>query len=150
MARSIAYLSISFSLWLTMAGTAWGQAAVEAGLGAGRAATTAAPARGVGKAIGGMVGSLDKVIKAGQVSDAQPVAPGTVEPAAKPAPASKWEDPSGIETGISYAELVRRFGPAALEISGEMGRTLTYSGKNGAYHVDVEGDKVTEVRKPKV
>ena len=161
MTRSMACLSISFLLWLTMPGTAAGQAAVEAGLGAARAATTAAPASGVGKAIGGLAGSLDKALKAGQQgSDRQPAAAATAGPAAKTAPASahaaasppppapKWEDPSGIETGLGYQELVRRFGPPSLEISGEMGRSLTYSGKSGAFHLDVQDDRVTSIRKP--
>jgi len=168
MTRPMTCLSISFSLWLTMAGTAAGQTTVEAGLGAARAATTAAPARGVGKAISGLAGSLDKAIKAGQEgSDAQPGTAAPAAPAAKAAstsspsspsahtghaaapPAPKWEDPSGIETGLSYAELVRRFGPPALEITGETGRSLTYAGKDGVFRLDVEGDQVTSIRKPK-
>jgi hypothetical protein len=65
MTRSIAFLSVSFSLWLAVAGVAYGQAAVEAGLGAARAATTTAPAKGLGKSMSGLAGSLDKALKAG-------------------------------------------------------------------------------------
>jgi hypothetical protein len=67
----------------------------------------------------------------------------------KAAAASKWEDPSGIETGLSYDELLRRFGRPSLAITSETGRTLTYSGKGGAYHVELEDEKVASVRKPK-
>lgn len=158
MARSTACL-VSFSLWLTMAGTAAGQAAVEYGLGAARAATTAAPAKSVGKTISGLAGRLDKAVKAGQQrSDAKPVAAITAKPAAQtptpsahtpPLPAPNWEDPSGIQTGLSYGELVHRFGPPALEITGAAGRSLTYSGKNGAFQLGVQDQKVTSIEKPK-
>jgi len=166
MARSIACLSVSFSLWLTMAGPAAGQATVEYGLGAARAATTVAPAKGAGKVFDGLAGSLEKALKAGrQGSDAQPVATTTAKPAVEksssaaksqspfadisPPPAPNWEDPSGIQTGLSYKELIRRFGPPALEITGEGGRSLTYSGKNGACQLQVQDDKVTSIEKAK-
>jgi hypothetical protein len=166
MVRSIACLSVSFSLWLTMAGPAAGQAAVEYGLGAARAATTVAPAKGAGQVIGGLAGSLEKAVKAGQQrSDAQPAATTTAKPAVEksssaaktesplahisPPPAPNWEDPSGIQTGLSYQELIRRFGPPALEITGERGRSLAYSGKNGVFQLQVQDDKVTSIEKPK-
>jgi hypothetical protein len=154
MARSIAGISISFSLWLAMAGTAAGQAAVEYGLGAARAATTAAPAQGVGKAIGGLAGSLDKAVKAGQQrSEATPAkrAPKTPALSANTAatPAPSWEDPSAIRTGLTYGEVVRRFGPPALEITGEAGRSLTYSGTNGTFQLEIQDEKVASIEKPK-
>lgn len=163
MARSITCLLGSFFLWLTITGTAAGQAAVEYGIGAAHAATTAAPAQGIGKAMSGLAGSLDKAVKAGQqASDGQPVAATNTKTAAKttaktmspsahtsPPPVQTWEDPSGIQTGLSYGELVRRFGPPALEISGEMGRFLTYSGKNRAFQLEVQDGKVTSVLAPK-
>jgi hypothetical protein len=126
---------------------------VEYGLGAGRAATTASPAAGIGKAIsglaGGVVGVTEKPVKA------TPAAKSTAAPEAKavppetPAAASKWEDPAGIETGLSYADLRSRFGPPALEITGDAGKTLTYSSNAGAFHVEIEDDRVAAVRKPK-
>ncbi len=159
MARSITCLLGSFFLWLTITGTAAGQAAVEYGIGAAHAATTAAPAQGIGKAMSGLAGSLDKAVKAGQqASDGQPVAATNTKTTAKtmspsahtsPPPVQNWEDPSGIQTGLSYGELVRRFGPPALEISGEMGRFLTYSGKNRAFQLEVQDGKVTSVLAPK-
>ncbi len=165
MARLIVYLSVSFSLWLAMAGTAAGQAAVEYGLGTGRAATVA-PEKGVGKAMSGLAGSLEKAIKAGQQSaDAQPTPATAAKLAAKrssstantpspsintpPPPAPNWEDPNGISTGLSYGELVRRFGPPALEITGGARRSLTYSGKDGPFELEVQDGKVTSIEKPK-
>src|ERR1039457_3889415 len=100
MTRSITGLSVSFSLWLAMAGTASGQAAVEYGLGAARAATTAAPVKAVGKSIGGLAGSLDKVLKAGQQSsDLQPSAASAASaamPAAKAPPPSADTAPAPV------------------------------------------------------
>jgi len=149
-----------------MAGAAAGQTAVEYGLGAARAATTTAPAKGVGKAMSGLADSLDQTLKAGQPgSHTKPSAAATAKSAAKkssaaaetpspsvhppPPPAPAWEDPSGIQTGLSYGELVRRFGPPALEITGAEGRSVAYSGKNGAFQLEVRDDKVTSVEKPK-
>ena len=157
MVRWMAWLTVSGGLWLTMAGPVYGQAAVEAGLGAARAATTTAPAAGIGKAISGLAGGFDKAVKGGQPeAEIRPAstAATTVRPAlgvADPdAAGPKWEDPNGIQTGMSYSELVRRFGPPSLEITIETGRTLTYSGKTGAFHVAVEDDRVSSVRKPPV
>ena len=159
MARSIAYLSGSIFLWLVMTGTAAGQAAVEYGLGAAHAATGAAPAKGIGKAMSGLAGSLDKAVKAGQQgSDAQAGAAATTNTTAKtlspstrtpPPPVPNWEDPSGIQTGLSYGELVRRFGPAAMEITDDLGKSLTYSGKAGAFQLEIRDGKVTSVDRPK-
>ena len=157
MTRSIACLSVSFSLWLAMAGTAAGQAVVESGLGAARAATSTVPAQGLGKSMSGMAGSLDKILNAGQQgSDRQPAAATTAKPAAKtpstsastsPEPAPNWEDPSGIETGLSYEDLVRRFGPSSMAITVGAERSLAYRGKDGVFQVKVQDGKVTSIGK---
>ncbi|HTX37984.1 MAG TPA: hypothetical protein VME43_23300 [Bryobacteraceae bacterium] len=154
----IGWLAASAGLWLAMAGTAAGQAAVEYGLGAARAATTTAPARGVGKSMSGLAGSLDKALKgerpASEAHSATTSPAGLAAHSAPSGPASataaKWEDPGGIAEGLSYPELVRRFGPPSMQITDDAGSKLTYTGKSGAYHVDVEDDKVTSVRKPPV
>jgi hypothetical protein len=152
-----------------MAGTAAGQAAVEYGLGAGRAATSTAPAaKGIGSTISGLADSLERMVNGGKKgSDPEPVATPAPNKAAKkspaaakaravavvtappPAPKPNWEDPSGIRTGISYAELVRRFGPPALAITDEDGRTLTYAGTSGSVQLQVEDGQVTSVVKPR-
>jgi len=157
MARRIGWCGLGGWLYLAMAGTAVGQATVEAGLGAARAATTTAPAAGLGTAMSGLAGTLNHALKGGQPGpDAGPAAKNPARPLSKTAgaegaspAASKWEDPSGIETGLSYAELTRRFGPPSLEITVDTGRTLTYAGKSGAFHVAIEDEKVASVRKPK-
>ena len=152
-------------MWLALAATASAQAAVEYGAAAGASSTAAAAgAKGVGKAIGGIGSSLDKALKGGQpaasapatvtrtTSPAKSAAPATKTAPAEsvaPPPEPKFEDPSGIETGIAYDELVRRFGPPTLEITGEDGKSLEYSGKAGNYHLELKGDSVASVRKPK-
>ena len=159
MLRSTACIAVSFSLWLCMAGPAAGQATVEAGLGAARAVTTTAPARGIGKSMSGLAGSLDKALKGGQQSsNEQPAAPASAKPAtrtastspkAPPVPVVNWEDPSGIEPGLAYDELVRRFGPSSLAITGGAERSLTYPGKDGVFQVKLKDDVVTSIEKPR-
>jgi len=159
MVRSTACIAVSFSLWLWMAAPAAAQATVESGLGAARAVTTTAPARGIGKSMSGLAGSLDKALKGGQQgSNEQPAAPASARPAAKtgstspktsPPPVVTWEDPSGIEPGLAYDELVRRFGPSSLAITAGAERSLTYPGKDGVFQVKVQDGVVTAIEKPK-
>jgi hypothetical protein len=151
-------LSVSLSLWLAMAGPAAGQAVVEAGLGAARAATTTGPAKGIGKSMSGLSVALDKVLKQGQaVSDEQPPAATMAKPAdktpsttasASPEPPPNWEDASGIERGLGYEELVRRFGPPAMAITNSAERSLTYRGKEGVFQVEVRDGVVVAIVKP--
>jgi hypothetical protein len=163
MTRSMVCLSVSCSLWFAMAGTASAQAMLEYGLGASRAVTTAAPAAGIGKSMSGLAGSVDKALKAAgkQSSEAQPAAAAAAvtaaAPAAKapaivaeapPAPTPNWEDPSGIETGLDYEELVRRFGPSAMAITDGTERSLTYRGKDGMFQVKVLDGAVKSIAKP--
>ena len=123
-----------FSMLFGLEGILGAQAMVEHALGAGRAATTTAPARGVGKAVSGVMGSLDKVLKTGKDASGSPPPAetrGTARPGAKqlatlappdavPAvPAKVYEDPTGIQAGMANEELIRRFGPPALERSEE-------------------------------
>ena len=147
-----------------MAGTAAAQAAVEYGVNAGRAATTTAPSQGLGKAMSGLAGSLDKAMKTGEAAP-DPKAAGTASkpsdkkatPAARirpaaitpPVPVKTWESPEGISAGLSYQDLVGRFGPPALQITSATGDSLSYSGKDGMVQVEVQGGKVISVEKPK-
>jgi hypothetical protein len=158
MMRSMACFPVSCLLWLGLAGTADGQATVEAGLGAARAVTTTAPASGIGKSLSGLAGSLEKALKGGQEgSSEQPAAVVSARPATKtgsaspktpPVPVANWEDPSGIEPGLAYNELVRRFGPSSMAITAGAERSLTYRGKDGVFQVKVQDGVVTSVEKP--
>jgi hypothetical protein len=143
-------------LWFAMAGIAYGQATVEAGLGAARAATSTAPAKGLGKSMSGLAGSLDKALKATPSKTASSAtgipsadSPSASTPSAAPAPAPSWEDPGGIEPGLSYEELVRRFGPSAMSITSGTEKSLSYTGKAGMFQVTVQDGKVASIAKPK-
>jgi hypothetical protein len=153
MTRSIASLPVSFSLWLAVAGIAYGQASVEAGLGAARAVTTTAPAKGLGKSMSGLAGSLDRALKAGppKAESTASSSPSANAPAAStaPAPVASWEDPGGIEPGLSYEDLVRRFGPSAMSITSGAEKSLTYPGKDGMFQVKVQDGKVASIARPK-
>jgi len=140
-------------LILLLAGTLYGQTAVEYGLGAGRAAVSTAPAKGLGKSIAGALGSLDKTLKAGQ-TPGQPAAEViTVRSSAKAdakAPAKNYEDIARAEVGLAYDELVERFGPPSLEVAGAgETRNLTYSGKSGSTRIEVQEGKVAAIHTPK-
>lgn len=149
MARSLAFFCLAA---LIPAGAASAQTAVEAGLGASRAATSTAPAKGLGKAMSGLAGSLDKIMKAGkqETESSSTGAHAVPSRSAIPPPATNWEDPGGIEVGLSYADLVRRFGPGAMEITDGTGKSLTYPAKGGAFQVEVRDGKVASVAKPSV
>jgi hypothetical protein len=144
---------IAIFLSLTVTGLVYGQAAVEAGLGASRAATSTAPAKGIGKSMSGLAGSLDKALKPVQkeaAEEATPApAPAPVVSAAKAAPVKqKFEDAGGIEVGLVYDELVRRFGPASMAMTLGAERSLSYAGKEGMFQVTVQDGKVKSVDKP--
>ena len=142
------------ALCFAMAGIAYGQATVEAGLGAARAATSTAPAKGLGKSMSGLAGSLDKALKgtpkAESIAASTPAANApSAAPATASAPAPSWEDPAGIELGLSYEDLVRRFGPSAMSITSGTEKSLSYPGKAGTFQVTVQDGKVASIAKPK-
>lgn len=165
MARFNRSIPVLLAFVCGMAATAAAQSAVEYGLNAGRAATTTAPAQGIGKAMSGIAGSLDKTVKASQQASDSSSAPtaeskhpgrkaataARVRPAVStpPAPAPNWEDPAAISAGLTYEDLMRRFGPPSLQITSATGNSLSYSGKDGMVQVEVQGGKVTSVEKAK-
>jgi hypothetical protein len=104
--------------------------------------------------LSGLAGSLDKALKAGAVeqqSSSTTLAPATqpvLTAASAPQPEMKWEDPNGIVAGVTYEELLRRFGPYSMVISDSTQKTLTYRGKAGYFQVRVQDGKVTSIDKP--
>jgi hypothetical protein len=148
--------SIALTLWLATASIAYGQAAVEAAVGASRAVTTIAPAKGISKSMSGLGDQLEKALKPAQKdaapapSTAQSAAPATKVAAAAvpPKPKVTYEDPGGIETGMAYDDVIRRFGPPAMQISSAAGSSLSYSGKTGMFDVTVQDGKVKAIEKP--
>lgn len=132
----------------TTASVASAQAMVENALGAGRAATSAAPMRGLGSSIGGAIGGLEKTLKKSLDStDLRPAAPARTVTAlviTPVTPARTYENPNQIETGTAYDELVKRFGPASLEITtGPLTKTLSYVNREGAVQVELRDGRVT-------
>ncbi len=141
---------MKFLVLCAAAMTLSGQTMTEYGLGAGRAATTAAPAAGVGKAVAGALTNLDKTIKsAGKTSSETSEIRGTgivLPKETKPAaPAKMYEDISKVEVGLAYDELLDRFGPPSMQITGEDGiRKLSY----GATKVQIKDNKVLAISAP--
>ncbi len=125
-------------------------------MGAGRAATMTAPAKGLGGALNNLEKTLQQTLNGTEPSPAaarsSPAAPAprpapaharrAVRTAAAPVPAPivpevHYENAQGIETGMLYADVVRRFGPAELEITTGLSRKiLAY--RDGAAALQVE------------
>ncbi len=141
------------------------QAAVEAAMGASRAAAAAAPAAKAGKAAGGVFDKLNKSLErtTGSTS-AKPAASSTsASPrrakasvteiktptaAPTPKPAVVYEDPSGIREGMDSAEVARRFGPPALQLTaGPDQETLCYTQGGTTFDVTMRAGKVTAIRR---
>ena len=160
MSRSVPAVSGFFIALLLLPVQAAGQAAVEAGLGAAASSTGAAGAKGVGKAIGGIFQQLDETLKpAASRSTAKPAARRApagktaavrdpLPPAATP-PAPTYEDPLQIQKGIASDELLRRFGPPAMQIAGADDlQTMTYIAGGAVVQLELQAGKVISVSKP--
>jgi hypothetical protein len=135
------------------------QALVEFALGAGRAATSTAPAGRAAGSMSGIAAGLDKALKsagydpaatAGSTSKYAPPKAASAKAFVGPKlPPPVYEDPLGIQTGLAYDEVLRRFGPPAIEFgTGPSTRTLSYPMKSGVVQVECEGGKVASVDKP--
>jgi hypothetical protein len=143
-----------------LAPTLCAQAMAETALGVGRAATTTAPAgKAAGKAIGAAMGnigkSLDKTADTKEKPKPRPTAKRTgaaathaakAEPKFGPKPAFVYEDPAGINTGMEYAEVIRRFGAPSMSINNGAAQTLWYDNRDHPIEVQVQGGKVFSVR----
>jgi hypothetical protein len=151
---------LAMLLFVVFCPVAAAQAAVEYGLGAATAATAAAPARNAAQGIAGALDSLKKAVEGGLTTSPaasvlqpllQPAAPKSVsiQPASAadthPATAAVpvFEDPSHIQAGLEYDELLRRFGPPAISTTSESGKTtLWYSKSARSYPIELKGRKV--------
>jgi len=149
------------------------QAMVENAMGVSRAATSTAPAKKAGEAVGAALGGLGRALESADPGTASTNAtPAKATPAkatlakptpAKPTPArpataqsaaetrkdeATFEDPSGIQKGMEYAEMVRRFGPPSLTLTTGPGEeTLSYAKKNATVGVTLRNGKVASVQK---
>jgi hypothetical protein len=129
------------------------QAIVEHAAISSGVAAVAGSARSAADAIGGALKNLDGTLDtAGKkrhsataparssVARARaPIPSPTKQQSADPAkPAKTYEDPVEIKAGLSYVELLRRFGEPSLQISGDSGeQTLYYSQKDGRGQTEV-------------
>jgi len=149
---------IVFSMLCGLEGVLAEQIILERGLGTAGAATSTAPSRGLRKSVSGVMDSLNKAVKTGLENsgsrstpaprmvyarpveaDESPAAPPRI-----PLPARIYEDPGNIREGMANEELIRRFGPPALEVTGSStGRLLTYYGKTDVVQLEVRDEKVT-------
>jgi hypothetical protein len=163
MSRLMLSLAGGFIAFVGLEVPAAAQAAVEAGIGAAAASIGSSGARGAGKGIAGAFGSLNETLKSG---GAKTVTPEASKPAARKAagksssknapapavvePAPAYEDAMQIEKGIGREELVRRFGPPAMQIaSGSDEQTMSYFSSGGVVHLELQAGKVVSVARPK-
>jgi len=144
-----------------------GQAGVEYAAGAAAASTASAGAKAAGKSIAGALEKLNKNLDDGATAsktEATAPAPASrtktaarkstrsakVEPALVPPepPPPTFEDPAGIEKGMSYEDVVQRFGPPAIALTTAPGEQMvTYSKKTTTFNLKVVNGKVTAVQK---
>lgn len=133
------------------------QAVTEYGSMASKTATIGKRAASISDNIGGVWGNLDKTVKgtpdpsrpqSTRPARNQPRASGKVLRRARAA-AAVYEDPTRIQSGMGYAELIRRFGPGSYEVATSPGtKTVVYPGKKGDITVDLLDEKVSRVTLP--
>jgi hypothetical protein len=143
------------------------QATVEYAAGAAAASTASAGAKAAGKSIAGALEKLNKNLDDGAATGSQTVTPTpatrTKSPARKSAtaattaktqaaapatPPPSYEDPTGIQQGMLYDDVVHRFGPPAIAMTTAPGeQTLTYAKKGASFDVKVVNGKVSTVQK---
>ena len=160
MGQSAPKIALGFVL---MAGfcAARAQSVTEYGSMASKSSTVGRRADSIGEQIGGVWGTLDKTIKSQERGTSQEASPDrTVErPAAQARRRStrgtrtartNYEDPSRIQPGLGYEELIRRFGPASFEVStGPGAKTLAYPAKDGDIDIELLDGNVTKVARMK-
>jgi hypothetical protein len=147
---------ISFCLVAAFSGAAKGQAVTEYGGMSRHSVTTTTRTIGPSKQINGIWSGLDKTLK-GVPNDAGSPAtqPGaTVQ--RPPARARKtarargvtavYESPARVQPGMSYREVVRRFGPPAYQVATGPGTmALAYLRKDGNVDIELQDARVIKV-----
>ena len=157
------------TLLILLPALACAQAGVEYAAGAAAASTASAGAKAVGKSIAGALEKLNKNLDEGtSASKSETVTPApaarakasprkstgtakqqTAAAAAPATPPPSYEDPAGIQEGMPYADVMRRFGPPAIAMTTAPGeQTLSYAKSGAMLNVKVVNGKVTAVQKP--
>jgi hypothetical protein len=154
---------VSFVLLAAFGGPARGQAVTEYDSEISRSATTGSKANHISNEIGGVWRSLDKTLKASSEEHvgSQETSSGRTTQRALGRPISRGasrssvtaathEDPGGIQPGMSYGELVRRFGRPDFEVTDSTGTTtLSYLRKDGTIDLELQDGKVIKVASAK-
>ena len=163
MGKPSARIWVSLALVAAFGGPARAQAVTEYDSQIGRSATTGKKANHISNEIGGVWRSLDKTLKASPEEHVgsqetssgrttQRAHPRSISRGASRAPATGaiHEDPSGIQPGISYEDLLRRFGRPDFEVTAGPGTTtLSYLRKDGAIDLELQDGKVIKVASAK-
>jgi hypothetical protein len=147
---------MAFLIWTVPASA---QAVVEAGVATAASSVGTAGTRSVGKSVGGVFKSLDNTLKstgsggaaksgsATRHASTTKAAPAQ-EKAAAETPKPSYEDAAQIQKGIGYDELMRRYGPPAMQFAGANDtQTMSYMSPGGVVQVELQGGKVTSVAK---
>ncbi len=169
------FLRIGMALLTLSAGLA-AQAIVEYSLGTAAAAGAAGAAQQLGKNVAAKMNKVGETLPAPPrtlkplsiaLPGASPVsasAPSAARPAAEestaallplspalaapPAPAVSYEDPAGIQEGMDYTEVVRRFGPPSMKYSSADGQqTLCYTRPDRSLDLQLRDGKVAAIRR---
>ena len=162
MGKCAGKITLGFVLMAGFCAAARAQSSTEYGSMAGKSSKVGQRANNISKEIGGVWGSLDRTIKSQDHGSSQAISPGRtvqrtpVQSRRRKSPrtrsaATTSEDPSRIQPGLGYEEVIRRFGPAAFEVSTGPGtKTLAYPGKNAGIDVELLDGKVTKVATAKL
>ncbi len=147
---------ISCCLVAAFSGAARAQAVTEYGGVSRQSATTTGRTIGPGKEIRGVWAGLDKTIKGSADISGIPPAPAsattqkpvvrTRKASARRARMAAYEDPTRIQQGMSYQEVVRRFGPPSYQVAtGPGAMTVSYLRKDGNVDLELRDAKVIKV-----
>jgi hypothetical protein len=157
MGKSAPKVAMGFVLAAGFCAAARAQALTGYGSMASKSATVGKRANSISNEIGGVWGKLDRTVKSqdrGGSSASQGTSQGR---SAQRTPvrarrrntrtaAAIHEDPSRIQAGLGYEEVIRRFGPASFEVSTGPGtKTLAYPSKDGGIDVELLDGRVTKV-----
>jgi hypothetical protein len=137
-----------------------GQAMVEYGLGLAASGTAGAPGQTAGRSIAGIMSNLTQTLNSANQAPAAaaaavaavPAKPAAVAavPGKPPKPSVTYEDSSGITAGMDRTEMIKRFGPSAMQILSSGGReSFTYEFKDRTVDVEVLNGKVASVKMTK-
>jgi hypothetical protein len=154
---------MSFALLAACGGPARAQAVTEYDSEISRSATTGSKANHISSEIGGVWRSLDKTLKpsSDEHVGSQETSSGRTTQHAhsrsisrrasrSSATAGAHEDPIGIQPGISFAELLRRFGRPDFEVTDSTGTTtLSYLRKDGTIDLELQDGNVIKVASAK-